>query len=69
MNSISVSKLLKAGYIFIRERDIVGKDGRTSYAIMQSASFGSWTLLEKFATKAARKRKLAELEKSPLILY
>ncbi|MDR2286540.1 MAG: hypothetical protein LBE04_03560 [Prevotellaceae bacterium] len=62
MNKQSVLKLQEAGYIFIRERDIPGKTGRTNYAIMQSKEFGVWTILERFETKAARSRRITELE-------
>jgi hypothetical protein len=69
MNKKSVIKLQEAGYIFIRERDITGRDGRMIYAIMQSQEFGSWTLLEKFETKAARMRRITELCELDNILY
>jgi hypothetical protein len=63
MNRKSVEKLQKAGYVFLRSRDCAAY-----YAIMQSKVFGSWTLLEKFATKAARRRRLAELIEQPDML-
>jgi hypothetical protein len=68
MDKKSVEKLQEAGYVFLRERDIPGKSGRTNYAIMQSKEFGVWTILEKFETKAARKRKLKELSELSFIL-
>jgi hypothetical protein len=68
MYNASVVKLQKAGYIFLRERDIRGRNERINYAIMQSKEFGSWTLLETFTTKAARKRRLLELSKEAMIL-
>ena len=69
MTKQSVEKLQNAGYVFLRERDIPGKQGRTNYAIMQSGDFGVWTILEKFETKAARTRRLKELEKESHIIY
>jgi hypothetical protein len=68
MNKRSVEKLQEAGYVFIRPRDIAGKCGRTNYAIMQSKTFGAWSLLEKFETKAARIGRMKELEDVPFIL-
>jgi hypothetical protein len=70
MEKKSTEKLLNAGYTFLRVREIQGKPGvRTTYAIMQSKEFGSWTLLEKCETKAACRRRLKELEEQPLILW
>jgi hypothetical protein len=68
MNKQSVEKLQQVGYIFIRERDIPGKSGRTNYAIMQSKEFGVWTILEKFETKAARSRRIKQLNLEDKIL-
>ena len=68
MNKTSIEKLQKAGYIFLRERDIPGKCGRVNYAIMQSKEFGTWSILEKFETKAARKRRIDDLSKENNIL-
>ena len=65
MTKKTVEKLQKAGYVFLRTRDIPGKSGRTNYAIMQSEDFGRWTVLEKFETKAARDRCLKELDENP----
>ena len=65
MTKKSVEKLQKAGYVFLRTRDISGKGDRINYAIMQSASFGTWTILEKFETKAARDRCLKGLDENP----
>ncbi|MDR2626584.1 MAG: hypothetical protein LBC40_00945 [Dysgonamonadaceae bacterium] len=64
MTAKCVEKLLNAGYIFIRERDIEGKSGKKEYAVFQSTSFGAWSKLASFATKAARGRKMKELEDS-----
>jgi hypothetical protein len=57
MTKRSVEKLLAAGYVFLRERE-----GKFDHAIMQSRKFGVWTKLESFATKAARTRRIRELE-------
>ena len=62
MTKKSVEKLQDAGYVFIRTRDIPGKCERINYAIMQSKTFGTWTVLEKFDTKTARKRQLDLLD-------
>ena len=62
MTKRSVEKLQNAGYVFLRMRDIPGKCGRVNYAIMQSKTFGNWTILESFDTKVARKMKLGLLD-------
>jgi hypothetical protein len=63
MTKKCVEKLMDVGYVFIRTRDIPNKDGKVNYAIMQSKTFGIWTKLESFATKAARTRRMEILEK------
>jgi hypothetical protein len=71
MSRKSVERLFAAGYTFLRERDFVGKCGRTNYAIVRSdreTGFGNWKILESFETKAARKRRLAALEDEPFYL-
>ena len=65
MTKTSVRKLQDAGYVFIRTRDIPGKCERINYAIMQSKTFGKWTILEKFDTKSARERHLNALDELP----
>lgn len=65
MTKKSVEKLMAAGYIFFRARDYVRKDGKANYVIVQSSretGFGSWKNFECFETKAARKRRLEELD-------
>jgi hypothetical protein len=68
MNKESVEKLQRAGYVFLRERDIPGKCGVMHYAIMQSKTFGNWSILEKFDKKVARKRRLKQLSELSNIL-
>jgi hypothetical protein len=68
MTKKTVEKLQNAGYVFLRTRDIPGKKDRTNYAIMQSKKFGTWTILEKFETKAARDRRLKQLDEQPLTI-
>jgi hypothetical protein len=68
MYNDSVIKLQKAGYVFLRKRDYQVGSEQMSYGIVQSKEFGKWTLVEKFPTKAARKRRLLELSKKSNIL-
>jgi hypothetical protein len=64
----SVTKLLDAGYVFLRKRDMPDKSGCVNYTIMQSKHFGAWTLLEKFKTKTARECRLNELDNQPFFI-
>ena len=60
MNKRSVCKLQEAGYVFLRFRDLPGKE--KPYAIMVSSTFGVWHILVRFDTRTARARRLQELE-------
>jgi hypothetical protein len=63
MNNVSVTKLLKAGYVFLRTEDSTNtkNDGGIKYIIKYSDHFGTWKKLGEFPTKAARERELEKL--------
>ena len=68
MEKSSVEKLLKAGYIFLRKdygyaSATLSDRGneKSTPKIKYSDSFGVWRTFQKFATKAARDRRLQEL--------
>lgn len=58
MTKQSKEKLLKAGFMLLRTRNITGKDGKIKYAIMQCKDFGSWTVLNSYDTKTSRDKQL-----------
>jgi len=60
MEKISVEKLLKAGYIFLRPAE-----DAHSYKIKYSEEFGAWCTFQKFSTKRARDTRIAELLREP----
>lgn len=63
MNSTSVTKLLKAGYVFLRTEDSTNTKakGGTKYIIKYSDYFGTWKKLGEFSTKSARQKELEKL--------
>jgi hypothetical protein len=58
MTKKSKQKLLNAGFVLLRTRDISGKCGRTNYAIMQCKEFSFWTILNSYDNKSARDKQL-----------
>ena len=64
MEKLSVEKLLKAGYIFLRKDDGYGNE-KSIPKIKYSEKFGVWCTFQKFATKAARDRRIQELLQEP----
>ncbi|MDR1883710.1 MAG: hypothetical protein LBR26_13140 [Prevotella sp.] len=68
MEKNSVEKLLKAGYVFLRADD-GGWNKERKYRIRYSDCFGTWKVLEKFPTKAARDRRIKELMEEDKYLY
>jgi len=64
MEKISVEKLLKAGYIFLRKDDY-GGSMKNEPKIKYSDTFGVWRTFQRFASKAARDRRLNELLQEP----
>ncbi|MDR0207052.1 MAG: hypothetical protein LBI45_07345 [Bacteroidales bacterium] len=62
MTKQSKEKLLKAGYVLIRTRDITAKNGKTAYAIMQCKEFGCWTVLNSYTTKTPRDKQLKMID-------
>jgi hypothetical protein len=68
MTGQSKEKLLKAGYVLYRKRDIPGKKGETKFAIMQCKKFGRWTVLNSYDTKAPRDRQLKNIDELDLAI-
>ena len=62
MTKKSKEKLLKAGYVLLRTREITGKDCTVKYAIMQCKEFGCWTVLNSYPTKTPRDKQLKNLD-------
>ena len=64
MEKISVEKLLKAGYVFLRKDDC-GGSMKNEPIIKYSDTFGAWRTFQRFATKRARDMRLYELLREP----
>jgi len=62
MTKKSKEKLLKAGYVLYRKREIPGKKGNVKYAIMQCKEFRFWTVLNSYPTKTPRDKQLKNLD-------
>jgi len=64
MNGVSIQKLQKAGYIFLRDT----YDSENGYTLKYSDHFGAWKIHGKYTTKAALNREIARLLKEPKYL-